>query len=60
MIKYTRKYSEDRGKSLYNYKGCLGIPCVVWVIIIILGVVIILVVGLLIIPDKLSHRSDSK
>jgi hypothetical protein len=43
--KYRRTYTEDRGKSLYNYKGCWGIPCVVWVIIIILGVLIILVLS---------------
>jgi len=24
-----RKYTEDRGKSLYDYKGCWGISCVV-------------------------------
>jgi hypothetical protein len=47
MRKYEKKYTEFRGKSLYDYKGCWGIPCVVWVIIIILGVLIILVVDFL-------------
>jgi len=47
MRKDVRKYTGDRGKSLYDYIGCWGIPCVVWVVIIILGVLIILVVDFL-------------